>query len=178
MFNTEAHPLPILGSAADAAARQQYVQLRVIVDAHAARKKQLNGTADDHSHEGGSARSAPSRGGIAAAAGVDGQAGDSTQQQSPTTRHAYDAAAAAYGCRLQRRPSATGLPWRQRNPLQAYIRMWQLRQTDELTGARQQALEQDVLLSNRQAAVNADIAVCEAELALLLRQEQAAQGAA
>ena len=173
VFNTEAHPLPILGSAADAAVRQHYVQLRAIVDAHAARNKALNGTADENGDSGSSARSAPSISGSAASAGANGHAGDSTQQQSPAAQQAYDAAAAAFGCRLQMQLDAVGQPPGRRNPLQAYIRMWRVRQTVVVSGAGQQDLGQEVLLSNRPAAVNADIAVCEAEMASLLRQTQA-----
>jgi hypothetical protein len=173
VFNTEAHPLPILGSAADAAVRQHYIQLRAVADAHAIRDKPVNSTADGHGDSGGSTRPAPSSSGSTAAADAGGLAGDSTQQQSPAAQQAYDAAATAFGCRLQMRPNAIGQPWTRQHPLQAYIRMWQIRQTAEMAGPAQGDLDQ-VLLSNRQAAVNADIAVCEAELAALLRQKQAA----
>ena len=180
VFNTEAHPLPMLGSAADAAVRQHYVQLRTIADAHAARDRMMDGTADRHSSSGSNALLVPDSSGSGATANANEHAGDSTQQQRLAARQAFDAAAAAFGCRLQMQPNATGQqgpPCRRLNPLQAYIRMWRLRQTSELAGPAQSDVDQQVLLSNRQAAVNADIAVCEAELGLLLRQEQAAHGA-
>jgi hypothetical protein len=177
VFNTEAHPLPILGSAADAAVRQHYVQLRSIADAHAARIRTMNGTADNLGDSSGKACSESSSSGNTAAADVVSHtAGDSTQQQSPVARQAFDAAAAAFGCRLQMQLNATGQPQGRQNPLQAYIRMWRVRQAPEVSGAGQQDLDQEVLRSHRQTAVNADIAVCEAELASWLRQEQAAAG--
>lgn len=173
VFNTEAHPLPVAGSAADAAASRHYLHWRDITAAHGAKAGSgqhssaatgSSGRGGAGGHEGSSAAGETGGGGIAST-GADGRAPAATGQ--PGGRGAAAAAAAAFsGCRQQ---------LQHLHPLQAYIQMWRFRRINDAFAAAAVQEPEPTLVSNRPAAVNADIAVCEAELAALLSQERGKQ---
>ena len=167
--------MPVVGSAANAAAEQHYIQFRRIADAHAVRNQQLDSTAEGNDHSTDADIQAGDSGGSAAHR-PGACAVDSKHQQPSAAGQAFAAAAAAFGCRLQAQPAASAQTHQRQHPLRAYIWMWRLRHIAGGTTAEHVVVEPEVLVSSRQASVNADIAVCEAELASLLRQQSAAAG--
>lgn len=132
---------------------------------HAAGNRPLNGTAGDHGDSNRSKCSSPCASGSTEPAdrcNLPSRRQHPAAACAPPAQQAYDAAVAAFCCRLYMQLNATGQPQRRRKPLQAYIRLDVVGQADCQSGRTSAGWpHHQVSLSNQQAAVDADIAVCE-----------------
>lgn len=124
-------------------------------------------------HSAAGSSTAGCRGGFLAAGGMSqpGECQVIAATRQPKGRSSGERAAAELRAHADR--------WQQpqnQHPLWAYIMAWRLRRFAEAASAAAVAPEpQAELVSSRPAVVNADIAVCQAELAALLRREQSSK---